>query len=55
MQKCSGAKFQQWRQDGKKRLVNGLGKCLEAAGDPKSPSGNVVTAACSDAPNQVWN
>ena len=54
LQNCSGAKFQQWKQDGKKRLVNGVNKCLEAAGEAK-PGGNVVAAACSDSPNQVWN
>jgi hypothetical protein len=54
MQKCGGAKSQQWQHDGKKRLVNGLKKCLQAAGDPKKPGPNVVTDACGDSPNQVW-
>ena len=43
MQNCVAAKAQQWKQDGKKRLVNGLNKCLHAAGDAKTPGGNVVT------------
>jgi hypothetical protein len=55
MQACGGAKFQDWKHDGKQRLVNGLGNCLQAAGKADAPSGNVVTANCSGSPNQVWN
>jgi hypothetical protein len=55
MQNCAAAKAQRWKRDDKKRLVNGVNKCLHAVGDAKTPGGNVVTAGCNASPNQIWN
>ena len=48
-QPCGGSGAQKWKLDGAKRLVNAQGMCLQANGD------NVVTAQCSNNPNQKWN
>ncbi len=47
-EKCSGVKTQKWQLDGKNRLTDGAGLCLSGV-DSK-----VVSAGCSNAPDQVW-
>lgn len=53
--KCSGAKTQKWKHEGK-RLANHNKQCLQAQGQPPKAGAKVVTNACNNkAAAQVWN
>ncbi|GAB3282567.1 RICIN domain-containing protein [Parahaliea aestuarii] len=45
---CGGSKDQKWSLDGQGRLKNGFDHCLQAN------NGNVVTATCSNSPQQKF-
>lgn len=53
LRECAAGDAQVWAHDDEKRLANRAGQCLEIQGTPRSGA-KVVTAACSDAPGQVW-
>jgi hypothetical protein len=55
LQKCADSKAGKWKLDDKKRLANGAKQCLQVQGKPPKPGAQVVAAACSKSPNQVWN
>lgn len=54
LQKCGSGNAQKWQVDGRGRLANGAKQCLQAQGNPPKAGAKVVGAACSKAPNQVW-
>ena len=54
LQSCNNSKEQQWKLDGKKRLANGAGNCLQPRGNPPKAGSKIVSADCSGAGRQVW-